>query len=96
MYEHIKDYIIDVIGSKYIGTGMIAVLGGIQINVAHNADWFEPATFFVMDKDGVKDYTERLWDFDLSVEGVQSPSSGYEVPPVMQQQKSTQPVHVLV
>ena len=60
LYEHIKEYITEVVGTKYIGHGKIAILGGIQINVAHNQDWFEPNMFIVMDQHGTKDYLEEL------------------------------------
>lgn len=90
IYEHIKDYIMDVIGTKYIGTGKIAILGGIQINVAHNADWFEPSMFIVMDQHGIKDYTKRLWEADTSAAVDAASPSKIETPPVLKQPKSDQ------
>jgi hypothetical protein len=39
LFEHIRDYILDIVDPQFIGSGKIAILGGIQINVAHH-DYF--------------------------------------------------------
>lgn len=63
LYEHIEDYILDIVDRKYIGTGKVAILGGIQINVAHH-DYFLPQMFKVMDSKGDHDFLPQLKEFD--------------------------------
>jgi hypothetical protein len=63
LFEHIKDYILDIVDPKYIGTGKIAILGGIQINVAHH-DYFLPKMFTVMESTGNHDFLPQLKAFD--------------------------------
>jgi len=36
MFDHIKDYITDVVCKRPLGNGKIAILGGIQINIGPN------------------------------------------------------------
>lgn len=48
---------IDIVDKKYVGSGKIAILGGIQINVGHH-DYFQPEMFKIMDSDGEFDYLE--------------------------------------
>lgn len=57
LYDHIKEYVIDIVDKKFIGTGKIAILGGIQINVGHH-DYFQPEMFTIFDQDGEHDYLE--------------------------------------
>jgi len=65
LFEHIRDYITDIVDKKYVGSGKIAILGGIQINVAHHPDYFQPEMFIVMDSNGNHDYLPELKAFDL-------------------------------
>jgi hypothetical protein len=68
LYEHIRDYMLDVVDAKKKAHGgKIAILGGIQINVAHAHDWFEPKIFVIMDKNGTTDYTMDLLGFKSAV-----------------------------
>jgi hypothetical protein len=46
---------VDIIDPKFVGSGKIAILGGIQINVAHH-DYFLPEMFTIMDSSGSNDY----------------------------------------
>ena len=63
LFEHIRDYITDIVDKKYVGSGKIAILGGIQINVAHH-DYFQPEMFTIMDSEGSHDYLPQLKAFD--------------------------------
>lgn len=63
LFEHIREYVADIVDKKYIGSGKIAILGGIQINVAHH-DYFLPEMFTVMDSTGEHDYLTMLRTFD--------------------------------
>lgn len=63
LFEHIRDYIIDIVDKKYVGSGKIAILGGIQINVAHH-DYFMPEMFVIMDREGTHDFLPQLKAFD--------------------------------
>ena len=54
MYEHVRDYVLDIIDKKKAKNGKIVILGGIQINV-RGADYFEPKMMYVIDKDGTHD-----------------------------------------
>lgn len=67
MYEHISAYISEIVEEKYVGSGKIAILGGIQINVANADDYFEPLTFVVLDKDGQTDHLAKLRSMDSIV-----------------------------
>jgi hypothetical protein len=49
LYDHIRDYILDIVDSgKFTKTGKVVILGGIQINVQPD-DYFEPRIFCVID-----------------------------------------------
>jgi hypothetical protein len=63
IYEHIKDYILDIIKEHPIGNGKIAILGGIQINIRDNYNWFEPKMFMVLDKNGTEDHTKEVFNY---------------------------------
>ena len=64
LYDHINEYIKEVVDKKYIsGGGKIIILGGIQINVEPD-DYFEPKCFIVMDTNGEKSRLDDLKAFD--------------------------------
>lgn len=51
MYEHVRDYVLEVVDKQAIKHGKIVILGGIQINVEPD-DYFEPMLFRVIDETG--------------------------------------------
>ena len=64
MFEHIRDYIMDIVDyEKFIKHRKIALLGGIQINVQPD-DYFEPRVFIVLDDHGTHDHLEELLSYD--------------------------------
>ena len=63
MFEHVRDYVLDIVDKKKIKNGKIVILGGIQINV-QPADYFEPKMMYVIDKDGTHNRLLDLKKFD--------------------------------
>lgn len=65
LYDHIHEYIKEVVDKKYIsgGKGKIIILGGIQINVEPD-DYFEPKCFIVLEANGEKSRLDDLKAFD--------------------------------
>ena len=63
LYEHVRDYMKEIVDQKYIHNGKIIVIGGIQINVEPD-DYFEPLTCFVMDENGTTDILSEIFEFD--------------------------------
>ena len=51
MYEHVRDYVLEVVDKQAVHNGKIVILGGIQINVEPD-DYFEPMLFCVIDEYG--------------------------------------------
>lgn len=51
LYEHIRDYILQIVDKKYVKFGKIVILGGLQINVEPE-DYFEPKIFICIDEKG--------------------------------------------
>jgi hypothetical protein len=49
MYEEIRDYILAILEERFLLKGKIAILGGVQINVADADDYFEPHMFYIID-----------------------------------------------
>ena len=65
MFEHIRDYIMDIVDyEKFIKHRKIALLGGIQINVQPD-DYFEPRVFLVLDDHGTHDRLDELLTYDM-------------------------------
>ena len=64
LYEHTRDYFLDLLRNKYKHKGKIILLGGIQIN-AEPRDYFEPRMYCVIEADGSEqDLLPELIAFD--------------------------------
>lgn len=63
MYEHIRDYLFEVVDTKFLNGGKIILLGGIQINNDPD-DYFEPRICLMMDKYGSQDLLHEVYAYD--------------------------------
>jgi len=60
LYEHIRDYIFEIVNTKDLNGGKIIILGGIYIN-NDPYDYFEPKMCICLDKYGRKDILNELF-----------------------------------